>query len=116
MINVNCLNTHMLGRATKVFDVKTVVDTQTTGPRKVPVRWYIPEDMRNDAPPVIVYFHGGGWVTGMLYWAQFSQRSCHTHEYQQWSVASYMRSLENKDKLLHAIRWSIFGFICPPLQ
>ncbi|DBA95607.1 TPA: hypothetical protein ACH3X3_013455 [Trebouxia sp. C0006] len=53
-------------KATKVFDVKTVLDTQTTGPRQVSVRWYVPEYKSNDALPVIVYFHGGGWVTGDL--------------------------------------------------
>ena len=72
MIDINCRTNHMLGRATKVFDVKTVLDTQTTGPRQVSVRWYVPEYKSNDALPVIVYFHGGGWVTGMLHWAQCS--------------------------------------------
>lgn len=92
MIDVNCRTDHMLGRATKVFDVKTVLDTQTTGPRKVPVRWYVPEDKSNDAPPVIVYFHGGGWATGMLCWTRLSLHFC----------------LENKDKLRFATRWSLF--------
>ena len=87
MINVNCRTNHMPGRATKIFDVKTVLDTQTTGPRTVPVRWYIPEDKSNDALPVIVYFHGGGWVTGMLYWTHFGLQFCHTHELQQWRAA-----------------------------
>ncbi len=85
MIDVNCRTNHMLGRATKVFDVKTVLDTQTTGPRKVLVRWYVPEDKSNDSPPVIVYLHGGGWVTGMLYWVQFANSPC-SHERQQLRV------------------------------
>lgn len=51
-------------KATKVYDVKKVEDTNTTGSRIVPVRWYTPETKSSEALPVIVYFHGGGWVTG----------------------------------------------------
>ncbi len=41
--------------------VASVEDTEIQG---VPVRIYVPE---SESPlPVLVYFHGGGWVTGNL--------------------------------------------------
>ena len=55
----------VMNRATKVYDVSEVVNTEVTGSRRVPLRWYKPENTGSDALPVIVYFHGGGWVTGL---------------------------------------------------
>ena len=64
MISVKLLSQCVLTRATKVYDVNEVVNTKVTGSRIVPVRWYKPDNTGSDALPVIVYFHGGGWVTG----------------------------------------------------
>lgn len=45
--------------------VASVEDQTVVGPHgDVPVRVYRPE--LKDAPPVLVYFHGGGWVLGSL--------------------------------------------------
>lgn len=45
--------------------IATVEDRAVAGPRgDVPVRVYRPE--LKDTPPVLVYFHGGGWVLGSL--------------------------------------------------
>jgi acetyl esterase len=45
--------------------VSSVEDRVVVGPHgEVPIRLYRPE--LTDTPPVLVYFHGGGWVLGSL--------------------------------------------------
>lgn len=53
-------------RPTKTCSVRSAVDTRTEGFKDVPVRWYTPETASSQELPVIVYFHGGGWVAGKL--------------------------------------------------
>jgi acetyl esterase len=42
--------------------VARVQDTRIPGTPEIPVRVYIPDTA--SAPPVVLYFHGGGWVGG----------------------------------------------------
>lgn len=51
-------------RGTRHFDVKRTQDTATDDARKVPLRIYTPNGHSAKKLPVLVYFHGGGWVTG----------------------------------------------------
>lgn len=53
-------------RATLQHEVDTVEDTETDDARKVPLRIYTPKSNPSKKLPVLVYFHGGGWVTGKL--------------------------------------------------
>lgn len=51
-------------RATLHHEVERVEDAATDDARKVPLRIYTPKNPSNKLLPVLVYFHGGGWVTG----------------------------------------------------
>ena len=51
-------------RATRHFDVERTQDTTTDDARTVPLRIYHPKRLSAQKLPVLVYFHGGGWVTG----------------------------------------------------
>jgi acetyl esterase/lipase len=54
------------GKDTEPLAMKNVVDLEIPGPKsRIPLRIYTPDDV--PAPlPVVVYWHGGGWVLGDL--------------------------------------------------
>src|SRR5258708_836275 len=47
-------------------ELASVPDAKVTSPEGhvIPIRVYLP--LETDAPPVCVYFHGGGWVIGSI--------------------------------------------------
>ena len=60
---------HPLPRPEQPIAVGSVTDTTIPGPKgEIPVRIYRPDADRamGDRPPIVVYFHGGGWVIGDL--------------------------------------------------
>lgn len=53
------------GRADAVEDVARIEDVEIPGPAgAIPARAYVPAT--DGTPPVVVYYHGGGWVLGGL--------------------------------------------------
>ncbi|MGY6500476.1 MAG: alpha/beta hydrolase [Acidimicrobiales bacterium] len=53
------------GRADAVEDVARIEDVEIPGPAgAIPARAYVPDS--DGTPPVVVYYHGGGWVLGGL--------------------------------------------------
>ncbi|MGL4173293.1 MAG: alpha/beta hydrolase [Actinomycetota bacterium] len=51
----------LLGKAPRTVQIKQEFGPTRSGP--VSIRWYVPP-RRSTSTPLVVFFHGGGWVTG----------------------------------------------------
>ena len=91
--------------------IASVEDRAVAGPRgDVPVRVYRPE--LKDTPPVLVYFHGGGYVLGDV--AQYDTLTQQLAERANCIVISvdYTLAPEAKSKQIFAEAFSVYRWLC----